>query len=59
MGVPVDKTTRSKRDMRRSHHALVRPQVHLCPQCNAVSRPHQVCRECGYYKGREVVAVKQ
>ncbi len=58
MGVPADKTTRSKKGMRRSHHALTKPGVATCPQCNAFVRPHRVCQECGYYKGKEVVAIK-
>ena len=26
-----------------------------CPKCGAVVRPHRVCKECGTYKGREVI----
>ena len=27
-----------------------------CPQCHALKQPHHACSECGYYRGRPVVA---
>jgi large subunit ribosomal protein L32 len=29
-----------------------------CPQCKARIVPHRVCPSCGYYGGREVIAVE-
>jgi large subunit ribosomal protein L32 len=29
-----------------------------CPQCHEAKLPHRACLKCGYYKGREVIAVK-
>jgi large subunit ribosomal protein L32 len=29
-----------------------------CPQCKARILPHRVCPSCGYYDGREVVAIE-
>jgi len=58
MAHPADKTTRSKKGMRRAHDFLVAPAVSLCPKCNALIRPHTVCRECGTYRGREVLTPK-
>jgi large subunit ribosomal protein L32 len=55
MAVPKRKTTTSKRNMRRSHDALSSPARVECPNCGELMRPHHVCGECGYYKGREVV----
>ena len=40
---------------RRSHDALSRPAVSLCPQCGEPKRPHYVCPNCGTYKGRAVL----
>jgi len=60
MAVPKRKTTRSRRDMRRSQHdKVVAPQSVPCPHCGDMMKPHRVCPECGYYKGREVVAKKE
>jgi large subunit ribosomal protein L32 len=55
MGVPADKTTKSKRNKRRSHLALKRPNPSACPQCGELKFPHRVCT-CGFYKGKEVIA---
>ena len=55
MAVPKKKTSKSRRNMRRSHHAL-KPSVYTeCPNCGELRRPHHLCAACGYYDGREVV----
>ncbi|MFM8799521.1 MAG: 50S ribosomal protein L32, partial [Tagaea sp.] len=46
----------SRRNMRRSHHALAGSAYVECPNCGETKRPHHVCGACGYYDGREVVA---
>lgn len=55
MAVPKGKTSRSRRDQRRSHHALAAPPRSPCPQCGEPRLPHRVCANCGTYRGREVV----
>lgn len=54
--VPKKKTSKSKRDMRRSHHALVAPNLVVCPQCHNKKLQHHVCPSCGYYDGRQVLS---
>ena len=56
MAVPKRKTSPSKRNMRRSHHALSREAHADCPNCGELRRPHNICASCGFYDGREVVA---
>jgi large subunit ribosomal protein L32 len=56
MAVPKKKTSQSRRDMRRSHHALTAVNVNECSNCGEQVRPHHVCPACGHYDGREVVA---
>ncbi|MBF0129993.1 MAG: 50S ribosomal protein L32 [Alphaproteobacteria bacterium] len=56
MAVPKKKTSKSRRDMRRSHHALKRVSAIECPNCGELKRPHHVCDSCGFYDGREVVS---
>lgn len=58
MPTPKKKTSRSKRNMRRSHDFLTAPGVQSCPNCGALSKPHNVCISCGQYKGREVVTAQ-
>ena len=55
MAVPRKKVSRSRRDKRRSHHALKSPTHIECPNCGEQKRPHHVCKACGYYGDREVV----
>ncbi len=55
MAVPKKKTSRSKRDMRRSHDKVKTPNLSICPRCKEPVLPHHVCPECGYYKGRKIL----
>ncbi|HEY5493576.1 MAG TPA: 50S ribosomal protein L32 [Candidatus Anoxymicrobiaceae bacterium] len=58
MAVPKRKTSKSNRDTRRSHHALKVTLLGKCPQCHKPKLPHRVCKECGYYNGRQVFEVE-
>lgn len=53
MAVPKRKTSKSKRDMRRSHHAL-KPISVTYDHTGEPTLPHHVSRK-GNYKGRKVV----
>ena len=48
------RATRAHRNNRRSHHALVAPALAKC-ECGAMGRRHQVCAQCGKYRGRQVI----
>ncbi len=58
MPVPKYRTSASKRDMRRSHHALKAPGLSVCPNCHEVKLSHVVCPSCGFYKGKQVLETK-
>src|SRR4029078_11680751 len=58
MAVPKRKTSPSKRNMRRSHHALKATQFQECPNCGELKLPHNMCAACGYYNGREIVSTE-
>ena len=30
-----------------------------CPHCHELTEAHRVCKNCGYYDGKEVVAQKE
>lgn len=47
--------TRAHTKNRRSHHALTAPVLSVCKNCGANHRPHHMCLECGFYKGRQVM----
>ena len=59
MPVPKFRTSASKRDMRRSHHALSAPGLSICKNCNSIKQPHSVCQSCGFYDGKQVLEVKK
>ena len=55
MAVPKQRTSKAKRDKRRSHDALSAAARSVCPQCNAPKLPHRVCPSCGSYRGRTII----
>lgn len=56
MAVQQNRVTRSRRNMRRAHDALVAANPNECANCGELKRPHHVCPSCGHYAQREVVA---
>ncbi len=56
MAVPKKKTSKSRRNMRRSHHALTAVNSIECPNCGSRKLSHHVCPSCGQYKGRQVIS---
>ncbi len=39
------------------HIFLPSPSLTVCPKCKKPVKPHTVCANCGFYKGREVIDV--
>lgn len=37
--------------------AAAPPELVECPRCHEPKLPHHVCPNCGWYKGRQVIAV--
>lgn len=56
MAVPFRKTSKMRKNKRRTHYKLAVPGLNECPQCGEYKLPHHVCKNCGYYKGREVIS---
>lgn len=59
MAVPKRKTSKARRDQRRANWKIEAPALVECPQCHAKKLAHRVCRSCGYYDGREVIAMEK
>jgi large subunit ribosomal protein L32 len=57
MAVPKRKTSKSARNMRRSHHALDKITVVEDKTTGELKRPHHVSAD-GYYNGRQVTTAK-
>lgn len=57
MAVPKAKTSKARRDKRRSSvWKLDVPGMVKCPKCGELTLSHRVCKNCGSYAGKEVVA---
>ena len=54
MAVQKNKVSRSRRDMRRSHHALNGPTLTEDPTTGEIHRRHHLTAD-GYYKGEKVI----
>lgn len=52
MPLPKKKTSKSRRNMRRSHDHVAIPNVVYC-ECGEASLSHCICPGCGKYKGRQ------
>ena len=57
MAVPKRRTSRARPRSRRATWGTATPTLTRCPQCSEPKRPHYVCPHCGYYRGRQAVAV--
>ena len=58
MAVPKKRTSRRRRDMRRSHDALqFTGAVELCEACGQLKLRHRLCEACGTYRGMKLVDV--
>jgi large subunit ribosomal protein L32 len=59
MAVPKKKISKSRRDMRRSHLALVPTNVVNCPNCGESKLPHHMCDNCGMYNNHQILKDKR
>lgn len=58
MALPKHKTSKQKKRSRRSHHALAKPCLVACPNCNQPKTPHRVCANCGFYRDEKKLEVE-
>jgi large subunit ribosomal protein L32 len=59
MAVPKRKTSPSRRNMRRAHHALgANPHVED-KDTGELRRPHHIDLKTGMYRGRQVLDIKE
>lgn len=52
--VPKRKTSKQRRNKRRTHDALVAHNLIACKNCSQFILQHRVCKFCGFYKNRKV-----
>ena len=51
MAVQQRRTSKTRKRKRRTHYKIKANNMVNCPNCDALIRPHRVCKECGFYKG--------
>ena len=62
MPTPKKKTSRSRRDMRRSHDGLDLPGIAIDKKSKELVRPHRALKGADgalYYKGQQISAAKE
>ncbi|WP_462420416.1 50S ribosomal protein L32 [Salinicoccus sp. Marseille-QA3877] len=55
MAVPKRRTSKTRKNKRRTHIKLSTPGMVECSNCGEMKLSHRVCKSCGSYKGEEVV----
>lgn len=56
--VPKHKVSRHQRGNRRRNQLLRAPDLTRCKNCGDLMQQHRVCKTCGQYRGRQVLAAK-
>jgi large subunit ribosomal protein L32 len=56
--LPVARTSKSRKNMRRAHHALEPVNMHACPQCGQTKLPHRICSKCGMINRRLSIPIR-
>ena len=55
MAVPKRRTSKYRKNIRRSHLAITPKAQIRCGNCGYAVIPHRVCPQCGHYRGRNVL----
>jgi large subunit ribosomal protein L32 len=58
MAVPFRRVSKTRKRMHRTHYKIDEVQTTKCSNCGAIIKPHRVCLECGFYKGKLVLEKK-
>jgi large subunit ribosomal protein L32 len=59
MAVPKKKTSKSKRNMRRSHHALKPINIVVNSVTGEYQLPHHISLADGFYRGKRIILEKE
>ena len=59
MACPKRRSSQARTAKRRANWKLTAPNLVSCPQCHTLKAQHLVCKECGYYKGKEIIKMAE
>ena len=55
---PKNKTSKARRDKRHANWKMSEMTLVKCSKCGALIMPHRVCKNCGTYNKKQVIAVE-
>ena len=53
---PKNKSSKGHRDQRRANWKMSALNLVECPKCGELMLPHRVCKNCGSYNKKEIIA---
>ena len=56
---PKNKSSKARRDKRRANWKMTAPTLVRCSKCGEFMMPHRVCKNCGSYNKKEVIATEE
>ena len=59
MAQPNRRWSKARTGLKRSTWKIEEKNLATCPHCHEPVMQHRVCSNCGYYNGKEVVAVNE
>ncbi len=59
MAEPKKRHTSARSGNRRSHIAKKTKSLSVCSKCKEVTSSHQVCPNCGFYKGKDILHLEE
>jgi large subunit ribosomal protein L32 len=59
MSVPKQRHTKGRRNRRRANIKISKRRFVACSHCKKTVAGHKACPYCGYYKGKNIVAIKK
>ena len=54
---PKKKSSKARREKRIENLKMIAPNLVKCSKCGALMMPHRVCKACGSYNKKEIIAV--
>ncbi len=58
MAVPKKRSSKSRKRSGIAEWKVAVPALRPCPNCGALGYSHFACKNCGLYKGREVIKLE-
>jgi len=58
-GEPKRRHSRARKGKRRASIALLIPNAIVCPNCGAMTILHAICKNCGFYRGKEYIQLSK